>query len=1337
VYTAPRTVTPHKDHGRASRMPIEALRDQYAYVLLGDPGIGKTTAFETEAAAAGTRVIRARDFIHLKSAADALRGQTIFIDGLDEMRAGKINGHTPLDAIRSRLDDMRPARFRISCRSANWLSESDRSSLQALLPVGEELGVFQLDELTELDIANLLKSRYSVAEPRAFMHEAERHRLDDLLRNPQTLQLLAQAVGKNGDWPKSQRETYDLACKYLAAEPNQEHRAAKQSESINLNDLFDAAGYICTLHLIADIQSFSRLQLDGLIALGLNEIKNPDHLSIGTVVETRLFRDLGDNTLAPAHRSIAEFLAARFVAGKLASTLSIGRVTALISGADGQIVSELRAFAAWLAVFSIAFRKQHIPDDPLGILKYGDARNFSAQEKGELLAAIKTKSDSPLGFSWDDWHWSSFKDLATTDITTEFARILRAKPASRGDQTVARCVVRGLAQGDVMEGMGPILLEVISDSQWDNDIRSDGLRAYLKNYLVDLKSALKILENVRNKSIRDEDDELLGILLAHLYPEHVPPEELVKYLHHRKKHDSFIGEYHRFWYELLPRTSDPELSRLIAGFSNISPVKSDDGWQELWRIFSDTLIQAIERLGDFVDDATLYDWLGIRLDDRGHDNTEHAAKARIDKWFASRPARYKGVQLITLTQAKDDEHFWWSIRQRLSGVRPPSDIGYWWLDQAESELRTDRAILYFHNAFWIQDDGSIWGGVSLEELEEWVRVRPRFAEAFSERLALPIKDEHGEDVWQVEDFRRNLAYRQEKRAQAESIRAQLGSLSSSEVPRHLLYYFAVAHQGTLVEARGDTPEQRLADFFDDDAELVAAAFAALEATPARTDLPTPAEILATDGEGKIHHLTPALLVGMELANQRNPASILAFDDTLLSTAITARYVYATGNDPDWFDALVKEKPMLVAEACSKYLLARLKDKREYLHGAYQLAHDSKYQLVAEQVVPIVLARFPHRVPTKQLSTLEYLLKAALRYLGAAELNELIRSRLQLKSLDVAQRVYWLSAGVIINAEKHLGELTKFVAGKEIRVGHLGVFFCRDQGESSEKWPTSVDTRARLIALLAPSCKPDRFVGGWLTADMNRAQLVQGWINKLAANANEAATQALRRLSSSAELRDWFDALGQARLQQSIVTRDFSFVHPNHVQVAETLYQGPPANAADVAAIVNEMLAQIGLDIRTSDLNLYRQFWTLDPSGRPETPNHEEVCRDALAALMRERLKTFHIECTTEARHINEKRSDVLCTFLPWSIPIEIKKDDHRDLWRGINEQLVPKYSIDPRAHGHGIFVALWFGGEKIVRPSTGRKPTTPNQLLEQLKLLVPQDRAHQIMIHVIDCTSPT
>ena len=71
--------------------PLKSFRSASAYVLLGDPGSGKTTAFEAECKALKENIclITARDFLALDvNSHPEWRDKTLFIDGLDEIRAG-------------------------------------------------------------------------------------------------------------------------------------------------------------------------------------------------------------------------------------------------------------------------------------------------------------------------------------------------------------------------------------------------------------------------------------------------------------------------------------------------------------------------------------------------------------------------------------------------------------------------------------------------------------------------------------------------------------------------------------------------------------------------------------------------------------------------------------------------------------------------------------------------------------------------------------------------------------------------------------------------------------------------------------------------------------------------------------------------------------------------------------------------------------------------------------------------------------------------------------------------------------------------------------------------
>ena len=487
---------PHQDK---EPRPLETFRDAPAYVLLGDPGAGKTTAFEAECKALGEPacLFTARDFLAFDPQHHPeWRDKTLFIDGLDEVRAGSSDARTPFDAIRGRLDALGKPRFRLSCRAADWLWANDRRHLESVAP-GAEVTVLQLDPLTDSDIEQLLEAHPRVDDAEAFIAEANERRIGDLLANPQTLALLVSAVA-GGNWPESRKETFEMACSQMVREHNEEHLAASTSSSLPTPaQLLYAAGRLCAVQLIAGVAGYTLHGEpdDEYPSLDQCEYAHPERLRL--VLGRKLFKGAGasDNRFTPVHRHVAEFLGARHLARIIDDGLPARRAIALMTGDDGTVVTELRGLSAWLAAHCQDSRMDLIERDPIGVGLYGDVRGFSLDEKRALLSSLGREGvrldpwSDPL--ARNDFLFSgidpfrervmAFGVLATPDMELALREVLQDGSRDKGHQIFTDFVLRVLEQGAPLPSLSETMLAIVhDDTRWPR-VKESALRAFMRH----------------------------------------------------------------------------------------------------------------------------------------------------------------------------------------------------------------------------------------------------------------------------------------------------------------------------------------------------------------------------------------------------------------------------------------------------------------------------------------------------------------------------------------------------------------------------------------------------------------------------------------------------------------------------------------------------------------------------------------------------------------------------------------------------------------------------------------------------------------------------------------
>ena len=1321
--------------------PLEALRQAPAYVLLGDPGSGKSTAFKTEAEALGSqaKLISARDFLTLNvDSHPEWQSPVLFIDGLDEMRVGSGDRRQALDNIRNRLEILGSPRFRISCREADWLGENDRSRLDVVAQDGR-LMVARLDPLTDADVERVLNAHPAVDNPHQFMADAKDNRVDGLLNNPLTLDLLAKAVGGGHGWPKSRLRTFEMACRQMATEFNEEHVAAGPPPYPG--QLLHMAGLLCA-HLLISGAAGCSINYNDTNA----DYIHLDRSDVGSspidqrVLATRLFSSVGNGCFVPVHRHIAEFLGARYLTQLIDGGLPVTRVRAMITAGDGVVVTVFRGLSAWLAALCPAAREQLIDSDPVGVGLYGDLQGFSVDNKSRLLLAMNREVANHGA------HASAFGALASPDMECTLRGFLTDQRRDTDHQLVTEFLLRVLQDGPPLVALFPELLQAVhDDSRWPR-VTCATLDAliHISAALPDGTEQLKqILDKIESGEIADPDNELLGKLLVHLYPQEILPSQIWGYLVDRGNSD-LIGAYFAFWHwRILQRSSDGDVAELLDGLGRLMPdLRTTFRVYHLDDLPLRLLSRALHRLGDEQAPARLYDWLDAacypfwdppRLTD------ESATEIRV--WLERRSDAQKAVFLEGLNRCPDDDGFdlcasevWY----RLHDSAPPPDFGLWCLDTAIATLgeKPKVADQLLRQAVHYCDRATGGQGLSKAVLEERTLehevLRQRLAELLVPPSNIPAASPpRGPRTNQSQVDR-------ERQRWVDLVRDNADALRENRASPRLLFGIGMAYFGRFPFAAANIASERGLEGVLQSADLVESAKAGLRGTIGRQDVPEVAEIIQLFMDSRFHPLGPAFLAGMDEIDRAEFDELEGLSALRMRQALAFHYCTPVGRatDAKWYLRWLNSRPQLVADVLVQCAVPAIRGGKDYIPELYQLVHQKSHGRVAAHATPRLLASFPLRCSLRQLETLDELLWAALQHADRTALRALLEEKLSRRSLNMAQRIHWLAAGVIMAPGTYLKPLESLVEGKDDRIRKMAAFFSPD--ESLPFLVKSLEVRAlrSLINLMGRTFDPigsaGRVTAGRVTPEMRAAEQVARLVCWLGSLSSDDAALALDALIDDDALPKWHVLLERVRDHQRVIHRDASYQHPSIEQIRKTLSNKAPANAGDLAALVVHLLEKLAERVRTSDIPIWKQYWnTSGAYGGPEFPRIEADCRDTLLSHLRGVLP-IGVIAQPEVEYANDKRADIGVFYGGFNLPVEIKRDRDPRLWSALRDQLITQYTIDPATGGHGVYLVFWFGNGKIPAPPQGRQPTSSAELQQQLEDQLTESERRRIAVRVID-----
>ena len=855
----PRTCSEWTEENDAqpSEKPLAEYEGTAAYVLLGAPGAGKTVAFRNESQREGACYVTARDFLTFDDRPE-WHERTLFIDGLDEARAGSADQRTPLDRIRAKLDALGRPRFRLSCREADWLDASDRTHLAEVSNDGE-VRVLRLNPLSRGQARELLAERQDVDGADAFIEHAEAQGISSLLGNPQDLKMLSSAVS-SGKWPQTRRETFDLACRQLLLESNEEHVIGDATNASDA-ELLDAAGRLCATLLLGGYQGVDRRTNAERDHVALREVTGISQGVLKAALHTRLFVYLSSQIATPAHRQIAEYLSGRYLASLIRDGLPISRIIALLAGTDGGVVSGLRGLCAWLAAHSQTGRLDLLERDPIGAVLYGDVRTFAAEEKQRLIQALEQHAARDPGHLLSrqdlDARWG---DLATPDVEPIFRQ---AVTDADGDakQVVAQALLAALERGNAIPALLPLLMDVVRNDDWWPEVRSSALSAYLKGRGTDVSvgELRQLLDDINAGTIRDPVDGLRGALLMHLYPRWMAPAETCRYLRPPDM-PTVYGLSEHFWLHTVANESTHEqLGEVLDTLAKNADVVPKEG---PLRMLPHRLLSRL--VGDSVDinAKRLFDWLGLVSKPE-----DGPLQGSLSDWLAARHRRYKELVDAAVADQSDMDAMRQAAR-RIPRCRIPSDFGSWCLSRATDVASGEAARYYLLRLLECLNGGEGVAGISWDVVPTQLKTQPTRLKRWRHLLEIwrntqaDLAQAMAEDEANAQRAaaKQDDEQRSEQERWREHLRRHEAEIRENNCPPALLNYLAQTYFGYFEQA--ETPADRLLALLGEDS-LVQLALTAIRDTPRRTDLPEAAEIIGLALEESYHCLALPFLAALE------------------------------------------------------------------------------------------------------------------------------------------------------------------------------------------------------------------------------------------------------------------------------------------------------------------------------------------------------------------------------------------------------------------------------------------------------------------------------------------
>lgn len=549
--------------------PYEKITEKPCIILLGEPGIGKSNEI--------------RNAMHLTEELLNLRGENllylnlnqytnetrlirdlfeasllskkkqenipffIFLDSLDEC---KLRIDTVSEILSQKFEEYyyENLYLRIACRTSEW-SNYLESNLISIWNE-KEVVVYELAPLRRKDVDIAIKQN-GIDSP-SFYEQVYEKDVQPLAMKPITLNFLIKIFSNSYTFPNTRKELFEKGINLLIEESNPSRKESLLNTNIPTNHKLVTAERIAAM--MAFCNKSTILMTSSEIEIGTGDIPIEEMVGgiekldpqgceineklIREVISTGLFTLRGKNKMGWTHQTYMECLAAKYIFRNQLSEAQIFSLILSSSFNESKIIPQLNEVVGWLVNYIPSLFKKLMDLDPEVLLK-SDVTLQDENDKERLVNNLLLLFDEQklfdLNFSMNKYYYK----LKHNRLSSQ----LRPFIVNKTKNWLIRHEAIDIAEACSLKDLQDDLLSVFSD---ENDVLFTRTNAgWALSKVIDDKHKQQLRKILFEDLSCDVNDEIKGILLTTLWPQHLTAKELFSFLE-TPKNPNFIGGYAGF-----------------------------------------------------------------------------------------------------------------------------------------------------------------------------------------------------------------------------------------------------------------------------------------------------------------------------------------------------------------------------------------------------------------------------------------------------------------------------------------------------------------------------------------------------------------------------------------------------------------------------------------------------------------------------------------------------------------------------------------------------------------------------------------------------------------------